>query len=166
MKSSVYIALPLFLLIAVVQTAVLPYFPVFGIVVQTPLLVVISWTLLHGLEEGLVWAFVAGLCVDLFSIGPFGATALAYITAVLVISGIQNILPSGRFFLPVFYAALATFVYLLIYLPFVRLLGFGASFGTVSDLVTLILLNAGFMLPVYWVISAIEYTIRPRRIEV
>lgn len=166
MKSSVYVAIPLFLLLAVVQTAVLPYFPIFGKVVQIPLLIVISWTLLHGREEGLVWAFVAGLTVDLFSIGPFGATALAYITAVLVISGLQSVLPSGRFFLPVIYAALGTFVYLLVYLPFVRLLGFGASFGTVSDLVTLILLNAGFMLPVYWVISAIEYTIRPRRIEV
>lgn len=166
MKSSVYIAIPLFLLLAVVQTAVLPYFPVFGAVVQIPLLVVISWTLLQGLEEGLVWAFVAGLCVDLFSIGPFGATALAYITAVLVVANLENILPSGRFFLPVAYAALGTFVYLLIYLPFVRLLGYGASFGTVSDLGTLILLNAGFMLPIYWLIYAIESSIRPRRVEV
>jgi rod shape-determining protein MreD len=166
MKSTVYIALPLFLLIAVVQTAVLPYFPLFGIVMQTPLLIVISWTLMQGLEEGLVWAFVAGLCVDLFSIGPFGATSLAYITAVLVIYSLQSLLPSGRFFLPIVYAALGTFIYLLIYLPFVRLLGYGTSFSTVSDLVTLILLNAGLMLPIYWVIYGIERSIRPRRVEV
>jgi rod shape-determining protein MreD len=166
MKSSVYIAIPLFLLLAVVQTAVLPYFPVFNTVIQLPLLVVISWTLLHGLEEGLIWGFVAGLSIDLFSIGPFGATALAYITAVLVISALQNLFPSERFFLPVIYAALGTFSYLLVYLPFVRILGYGASFGTLSDLVTLILLNAGFMLPVYWLIYGIERSIRPRRVEV
>jgi len=166
MKSSVYIAIPLFLLLAVVQTAVLPYFPLFGAVVQIPLLIVISWTLLHGMEEGLIWAFVAGLCVDLFSIGPFGATALAYITAVLVISGLHSILPSGRFFSPIVYAACGTVIYLLVYLPFIRLLGYGTSFGSVSDLVNLILLNAGFMLPIYWIIYTIEYTVRPRKVEV
>lgn len=165
MKSSIYVAIPLFLVMAVVQTAVLPYFPLFGTVVQLPLLVVISWTLLHGLEEGLVWAFVAGLSIDLFSIGPFGATAVAYITAVLVIFALERLLPSGRFFLPVIYAALGTFVYLFVYLFFVQLLGYGASFAAVSDLVTLILLNAGFMLPIYWLISGIDRTIRPRRVE-
>ncbi|MCZ7670303.1 MAG: rod shape-determining protein MreD [Chloroflexi bacterium] len=56
--------------------------------VQLLLLVVVSWTLLHGLEEGLVWAFVAGLCIDLFSIGPTGATALAYLTAVLAVASL------------------------------------------------------------------------------
>lgn len=166
MKSSVYIAIPLFLLLTVLQTAVLPYFPLFGLVVQLPLLIVISWTLLHGMEEGLIWAFVAGLCVDLFSIGPFGATALTYITAVLVISGLQSILPSGRFLLPLVYAAIGTFVYLIIYLPFTQLLGYGSGFTTLPDLATLILLNAGFMLPVYWTVYAIEQTIRPRRVEV
>jgi rod shape-determining protein MreD len=165
MKSSVYVAIPVFLLMAVVQTAVLPYFPLFGTVVQLPLLVVISWTLLNGLEEGLLWAFVAGLSIDLFSIGPFGATALAYITAVLVIAGLESVLPSGRFFLPVLYAVLGTFAYLFVYLTFVQILGYGASFAAVSDLVTLILLNAGFMLPVYWLIYSIDRSVRPRRVE-
>jgi rod shape-determining protein MreD len=166
MKSSVYIAIPLFLLLTVLQTAVLPYFPLYGVVVQIPLLIVISWALLHGLEEGLVWAFVAGLCVDLFSIGPFGATALAYITAVLVISGLQSILPTGRFLMPLVYAALGTSIYLLIYLPFIQLLGYGTGFSTIPNLVTLILLNTGFMLPVFWTVYAIEQAIRPRKVEV
>ncbi len=166
MKSSVYVAIPLFLLLAVAQTAVLSYFPLFGIVVQLPLLVVLSWTLLHGLEEGLVWAFVAGLCVDLFSIGPLGATALAYITAVLVISGLNNILPTERFFMPALYAALGSLITWLVYLLFVRLLGYGAAFGAMTDFIPMILLNAGFMLPVYWFINIVDRRIRPRRVEV
>lgn len=165
MKSSVYIAIPLFLLLAVIQTAVLPYFPLFGTVVQLSLLIVISWTLLHGMEEGLIWAFVAGLCVDLFSIGPFGATALAYITAVLIISALQSFFPSGRFFLPIVYAALGTFIYSFVYIPFITLLGYGTS-ATISDSITLILLSAGFMLPIFWIISSIERSFRPRRVEV
>ncbi len=166
MKSSVYIAIPLFLGLAVLQTAVLPYFPLYGVVVQLLLLVVVSWTLLHGLEEGLVWAFVAGLCIDLFSIGPTGATALAYITAVLAVASLNSVLPSGRFFMPVFYAALSTIIVFIVYLLFVRLLGYGASFAAAADYVSIILLNAGFMLPVYWLVYSVDRAIRPRRVEV
>ncbi len=166
MKSSVYAAIPLFLLLAIVQTAVLPYFTLFGVVVQLPLLIVMSWTLLRGMEEGLLWAFVAGLSIDLFSIGPFGATALAYITAVLVISLLVSLLPSGRFFLPIIYAALGTLVYLIVYTIFVTILGYGTTAGTITDFITLILLNAGFMLPIFGIITRIDSSIRPRRVEV
>ena len=92
MRATVYVAIPLMLLLAVLQTAVLPRFPILGLTPLLPLLVVISWTLLHGLEEGLVWGFTAGLAMDLFSIGPLGATALAYMTAVLAVAGLVRAL--------------------------------------------------------------------------
>jgi len=38
------------------------------------LVAVISWTLLRGLADGLVWALIGGLCLDLLSSGPFGLT--------------------------------------------------------------------------------------------
>ncbi|PIE80428.1 MAG: rod shape-determining protein MreD [Chloroflexi bacterium] len=166
MKSSVYAAIPLFLLLAIGQTAVLPYFTLFGTVVQLPLLIVISWTLLRGVEEGLLWAFVAGLSIDLFSIGPLGATALAYITAVLALSALISLLPSSQFFLPIIYAVLGTLVYLIIYTIFITILGYGTTTGTITSYTTLILLNAGFMLPVFWLITRIDRALRPQRVEV
>lgn len=36
------------------------------------LVAVISWSVLRGAPEGLVWAVVGGLCLNLFSSGPFG----------------------------------------------------------------------------------------------
>jgi rod shape-determining protein MreD len=38
------------------------------------LVAVISWTLLRGVTDGLVWAFVGGLCLGLLSSAPFGLT--------------------------------------------------------------------------------------------
>ena len=45
------------------------------------LVAVISWTLLRGSTEGLIWAVVGGLCLDMLSSGPFG---LAIVPLVLV----------------------------------------------------------------------------------
>ncbi len=45
------------------------------------LLVVLAWTVVRGVDEGLVWGFVGGLVVDLLSGGPLGATMLALLAA-------------------------------------------------------------------------------------
>lgn len=44
------------------------------------LLVVLVWTTVRGVDEGLVWGFTGGLIVDLLSGGPLGATALALLS--------------------------------------------------------------------------------------
>jgi rod shape-determining protein MreD len=165
MRATIYVAIPLMLLLAVLQTAVLPRFPIFGLVPQISFLVALSWSLLHGLEEGLAWGFVAGIALDLFSIGPLGATALAYMTAVLAVAGLVRVLPENRFFIPVIMAALGSAISLFVYLLFVRLLGFSASVETAVTLAPIILLNAGFMLPVYWLINSIDRRVYPRRVE-
>ncbi len=48
------------------------------------LLVVLTWTVARGTDEGLVWAFAGGLIVDLLSGGPLGGTALALLAAAYV----------------------------------------------------------------------------------
>ena len=45
------------------------------------LLVVLIWAMVRGLDEGVVWAFVGGLIVDLLSGGPFAGTAVALVVA-------------------------------------------------------------------------------------
>lgn len=45
------------------------------------LLVVVIWTVVRGLDEGLLWAFIGGLILDLLSGGPLAGTALALLAA-------------------------------------------------------------------------------------
>lgn len=45
------------------------------------LLVVLMWSVVRGADEGMLWAFLGGLMMDLFSGGPLGAIALALVVA-------------------------------------------------------------------------------------
>ena len=58
MAVSFYAAIPLMALLAIVQTAVLPHFPIAGVEPQLLFLVALAWGLVRGLEDGLVWAFI------------------------------------------------------------------------------------------------------------
>jgi len=46
-------------------------------------LIVITWAIVRSVEEGVTWAFIGGLIIDLLSGGPLGATALALVLAAL-----------------------------------------------------------------------------------
>ena len=45
------------------------------------LLVVLTWAVVRGIDEGLLWAFVGGLMLDLLSGGPLASIALALVAA-------------------------------------------------------------------------------------
>ena len=45
------------------------------------LLVVLLWSLVRGVDEGLMWAFLGGLIVDVLSGGPLAGTAIALLAA-------------------------------------------------------------------------------------
>ena len=48
------------------------------------LIIVIIWAALRGVEEGVVWAFIGGLLLDLLSGGPLGLYPLALVPAAFV----------------------------------------------------------------------------------
>jgi len=118
-----YAAIPLMAVLAILQTAVLPRFPIAGLEPQLVFLVALAWGLLRGLEEGLVWAFIAGLWLDLFSMTPLGLSSLAFMAAVAGPVLLQGVLPPRRLPVAALMAALGTLVYLLFYAVALGLLG-------------------------------------------
>jgi rod shape-determining protein MreD len=166
MGSSIYVAAPVMALLAVLQAAVLPHFPVVGVIPQLSFLVALSWGILRGPNEGAVWAFVAGLALDLFSAGPLGATALAFMGAVLAASGIARVLPENRLVMPLLLALVATPIYLLTYQLFLQLLGRGAGGSMPTTLVTLSLLHGGLFVPFHWLMLSVQRLIRPRPVTI
>jgi len=118
---SPYLLLPLLLLLALVQATVLPELTLLGVKPELMLLTVLAWSLLRGPEEGLVWALLGGLVLDLFSGGPFGASALGLL-AVSFISGRFTVLVGqGSFLLPMAAAAAGTLLYQALFLLAVQL---------------------------------------------
>lgn len=164
MSSSIYIAIPVMAFLAIVQTAVLPHFPIFGLMPQLPFLVALAWGLLRGVDEGILWAFIGGFFLDLFSLSPLGVTALAFMIAILAVIWIKQAISTGHFFMPVLLAGLASLISMFLYLFFLRLLGHQTTLQVAATLPPVALLHAGLILPVYWVMYAIDQTIRPRRV--
>jgi rod shape-determining protein MreD len=79
--------------LALIQSSIGPFLTVVGVHPDLVLVAVIGWTLLRGPGEGLVWAVIGGIALDLLSAGPFGAATVA-----LVITSLLASLGYGRVF--------------------------------------------------------------------
>ncbi|MDT8304577.1 MAG: rod shape-determining protein MreD, partial [Anaerolineae bacterium] len=120
MNRSLYVAVPLFALLIVLQTSFLPNLRAGGVVPQLALLAAISWGLRRGPAEGMVWAFLAGMMWDAFSASPLGTTALSLMVAILAVRPLQQILPESPYLLPMLLTGLVFSIYLLISLILLR----------------------------------------------
>lgn len=165
MSVSIYLAIPLMLVLGVVETAVLPHFPVLGTTPQLAFLVALAWGLLYGIEEGAVWAFFAGIFTDLYSITPMGVSSLAFIVSITAVIAIYRALPTSRVLLPLALAGLATIISFLVDIVLLRLFGTITSFQSLTVLPTTILINILAILPIYWLLYMIDRTTRPRRVQ-
>ena len=116
-----YLLVPLMLVVALLQTTVLPELRILGVKPELVLLSVLAWSLLRGSEEGLVWAFVGGLTVDLFSGGPFGASALALLAVSFVSGLIEPSIVRAGFLLPMSVALGGTVLYQGLFLLIIQL---------------------------------------------
>ncbi len=165
MKASIYVAIPVMLGLSLLQTAVLPHFSFFHLSPQLPLLVALAWGMLRGMDEGIIWAFIGGICMDLFSITPIGLTALGYVVAVTAVLWLQQALPPGHIILPLLLAAVATAIYLIINILFLRLFNLIANLQVMTTLWPLILLNTATMLPIYWLFYGLDRLFQSRTLK-
>ena len=86
-------------------------FKVGGVKPDLVLLIVISWSLLRGSREGIVWGFIGGLCLDLFSGAPLGASAVGLTTVSLLTGQGETNIFKGNVLLPILFAPLGTVIY-------------------------------------------------------
>ncbi len=120
---TLYLAVPLLVIVAVLQATLMPHIVIWGVYADLPLLIVASWGLLRGPREGMIWGFIAGLAVDLLSGAPFGAATLA-LMAVGFLAGLgQTTVFRTHVALPLVVVFLATLVYDVIFLLVVQLSG-------------------------------------------
>lgn len=142
---------PLFVLMAILQSTLVPLLRVADGMPNLPLLFVVSWLLLNTVEEGLIWAFAGGLTLDLLSSAPFGTSTVALVGAVCAV---ELLIPrSGRnnLLIPLVAVALATTVYQVGAVIILALNGRPPDIGSFigSMLLPTLGLNLLLMLPVY-----------------
>lgn len=84
------------LIVAIAQATILPAFNVYGIGPNLCLVLLLVWSGLRGVPEGLIWAFPLGLLFDFLSLAPLGSHGLA-LAPVAMIGGLarQRVFHSG-----------------------------------------------------------------------
>lgn len=111
-----YLMAVLILLVGLFQVTAAARISLAGVKPDLALLLVIVWTLLYGSRGGVIWAFVAGVWLDVFSNGPMGATSLGYMTASLFVGLGQRTLSRYNLLVPLAATVGATVIYSLLYL--------------------------------------------------
>jgi rod shape-determining protein MreD len=123
--------------LALIQSSLVPFMTIVGVHPNLVLVAVIGWTLLRGPGEGLVWAIVGGLALDLLSSGPFGAATFALvITSALASLGYGRVF-GGYLVLPLALTFPLSLAYYLIYL--VLLSVFNTPVAWVSSVADIVL---------------------------
>jgi rod shape-determining protein MreD len=115
--------IPLLVLAASIQSTIIPLMKVGGAKPDLVLLMVISWSLLRGSRDGLGWGFIGGLCLDVLSGGPLGASSIALMVASLLSGQGETNIYKGNLLLPIILAVLGTLVYCGILLVVLELTG-------------------------------------------
>ncbi|MFQ3536512.1 MAG: rod shape-determining protein MreD [Aggregatilineales bacterium] len=160
-----YFSLLIVLLGALAQSTVVPELRIGESAPDLVLLLALSWALLAGLSEGLLWAAFGGILQDLLSGLPTGTTALALLAAVMsahLIGGVRrNLLIASLV------AALGTLVYhgtLFVLLIIVRRpveIGYALRQVTLPNM----FFNAAAMLVVFLSLRLLHAAFYPRRLN-
>ena len=113
----IYYAMPIIVLVAaLLQSTVATQLLLLGVKPDLVLIVVVLATLVYGGQGGLLWAFIGGIGLDLFSGGPFGASSIALMMATLVAALGYRVLSRFNLLVPLGAAALGTLIYDLVYI--------------------------------------------------
>jgi rod shape-determining protein MreD len=147
---------------ALVQATVLPSMNVLAVLPDVTLVLLLVWSALRGIPEGLFWAFGFGLLLDVIALDPFGANGLALL-GVAVLGGLAR----RRFFhsnliVPIVVAAAATFVHAVVLLLIRSGEGSGLPLAAVMRVVFLqALLNSIFVPPFYLIAGMMDRRLVP-----
>lgn len=165
MAARFYAAIPLMGLLAILQASVLPRLAIAGVVPQLTFVVAVAWGLLRGMDEGLVWAFIAGIWVDLFSVTPLGLSSLAFMAGVAGPLLLRQALPPRRLLVAMLMVVLGTIIYLLFYAVALRLFDHRITPGSLVDMLPIVLWHAILITPIYLLLQTVTRLLQPRRVE-
>jgi rod shape-determining protein MreD len=101
------------------------------------LLTVVSWSILRGPGEGLRWAVIGGLCLDVLSGGVFGLQTLALLLVSLVVSLGEVRIFRSHIAMPLASASGATLLYYLVNMGLLYLLGYSPAWLIAAEKVVL-----------------------------
>jgi rod shape-determining protein MreD len=115
----------------------MPHLTIMGVKPDLMLLMVISWSLLRGAQEGVIWALVGGMGLDLLSGAPFGTSTVALLVLSLLAGVGELRVFRTHIALPLIATLIATLAYDLFFL--LLLYARGCSIAWTDSLIKVVL---------------------------
>lgn len=138
------------LLVALIQHVVLPHVTFFGAHPNLMMVVVIAWGVLRGNRDGLIWALVGGILLDLFSLAPMGTATLPLLIVMFLVGLLEFTAFRVVIWLPVAATFVATPIFQLLALAFIKTMGWSTGWDRTFELMLpLSILNAFLMLLIF-----------------
>lgn len=161
---TLWLLIPLLLLIAVVQMTLLPLIPVFGYKPDLALIVVVTQALVGVPGSAAQWGFIVGLFIDLGSGLPFGMHALVLTVIGLLMDLGQAIFFRGNVVAPPVAMIAATFANDVLILAILALFNWSIDWGAYLLRVILptAILNVIVMPLAYFPLQWIRRRVRPQ----
>ena len=119
-----YLMIPLVIVASLLQSTAATRIEVGGVKPDLVLLLVVIGTLLYGSRSGVVWAFIGGIALDVFSGGPMGASSLALMAAAVVAGIGHRTLSRYNLLVPIGAIVASTAVYAFTYLTILAALDY------------------------------------------
>lgn len=136
--------------VAFIQHVVLPHVTFFGAHPNLMVVVVVAWGLLRGNRDGLIWALVGGILLDLFSLAPMGTATLPLLIVMFLVGLLEFTAFRVVIWLPIATMFVATPLYQLLALSVLKTLGWGTNWGrTLELLLPMATLNALLMVLIF-----------------
>lgn len=145
---------------ALLELTIVPYLQIGGAQPDLVLVLAVAWTLVAGLEGGLVWAFVGGLMLDVLAARPLGSTPFVLLVCVGLAAAGARFLEPARWAGPAIASLVLGLVAALLFLVI-----YSAVRGPVptGDLLGAILPRAFYDAVLGTVVGVITFWIRARR---
>jgi len=166
---SLQVGIPLFLIAMLIQATILPHLRVFGGQPDLIVVLVLTWAILDHDREGMAWAFVGGLFIDLLSGAPFGISSLILVPVAYLVGLTEARVYRTSLALPLVLTAGGALAYHAAYLLLLRFLAdFPVAWTEIPGYVTVpsVIFDVILIIPVLRVLSRVYDRLHPRQVKI
>jgi rod shape-determining protein MreD len=150
---------------ALLQATIFPSSELIGIYPDVTLVIILVWSAVRGIRDGLIWAFLVGILLDTLALDPLGGNALALLPVVLLGALSGRAFFQSNLIIPIVACVAATFLHALVLL-LVRSAG-GESIA-ITPLLRIIMLqtvlNVMIVPPIYLIGSLAQRPVSSRNV--
>jgi rod shape-determining protein MreD len=153
-----YLTFLLLLVVTLLQSTVMSRIAIFGVHPDLMLMVVTSWSLLRGTQEGMLWALSGGVSMDLLSGARFGLHTLALLIVSFATGFGERTIFRFEILMPILVIPIATLGYQVALMGGLFLFGWPVVWGTYMITVVLpsMLANTVCMPVVYLIVRVLH----------